>query len=49
LQEWNASETKVPQDVISWLLKAADEKDQSAPPGDQALNEDGQLMIRTGR
>ncbi|KAJ0426668.1 cytochrome P450 [Aspergillus carlsbadensis] len=46
--EWNASETKVPQDVISWLLKAADEKDQSAPPGDQALNEDGRLMIVTG-
>ncbi|KAL5340156.1 cytochrome P450 [Aspergillus crustosus] len=47
-EEWNNSETKVPQDVVSWLLKAADEKDQSAPPGDQALNEDGRLMIITG-
>ncbi|KAL4804568.1 cytochrome P450 [Aspergillus unguis] len=46
--EWKSSETKVPQDVISWLLKAIDEKDQSAPPGDQALNEDGRLMIITG-
>ncbi|KAL2851910.1 cytochrome P450 [Aspergillus pseudoustus] len=47
-KEWNASDTKVPRDVISWLLKAAEEKDQSAPPGDQALNEDGRLMIVTG-
>ncbi|EAA66961.1 hypothetical protein AN8338.2 [Aspergillus nidulans FGSC A4] len=46
--EWNASEDKVPQDVISWLFKASDEKDQSAPPGEQALNEDGQLLIITG-
>ncbi|KAL4960091.1 cytochrome P450 [Aspergillus stella-maris] len=46
--EWNASKDKVPKDVISWLLKAIDEKDQSAPPGDQALNEDGRLMIITG-
>ncbi|KAL3462282.1 cytochrome P450 [Aspergillus heterothallicus] len=46
--EWNVSDTKVPKDVISWLLKAADENDQSAPPGDQALNEDGRLMIITG-
>ncbi|KAL4922111.1 cytochrome P450 [Aspergillus aurantiobrunneus] len=46
--EWATSESKVPQDVISWLLKAIDEKDQSAPPGDQALNEDGRLMIITG-
>lgn len=36
-------------DVISWLLKAIDEKDQSAPPGEQSLNEDGRLMIITGR
>ncbi|KAL4952094.1 cytochrome P450 [Aspergillus filifer] len=46
--EWRESEDKVPKDVISWLLKAIDEKDQSAPPGDQALNEDGRLMIITG-
>ncbi|KAL2867837.1 cytochrome P450 [Aspergillus lucknowensis] len=46
--QWKASESKAPQDVISWLLKATDEGDQSAPPGDQALNEDGRLMIITG-
>ncbi|KAL4925251.1 cytochrome P450 [Aspergillus undulatus] len=46
--EWKASESKVPKDVISWLLKAMDEKDQSAPPGDQALDEDGRLMIIAG-
>ncbi|KAL4746149.1 hypothetical protein BDW72DRAFT_207594 [Aspergillus terricola var. indicus] len=46
--EWNTMQSKVPQDVISWLLKAAEEKDPSAPPGDQALNEDGRLMIITG-
>ncbi|KAL4936547.1 hypothetical protein BDV06DRAFT_216594 [Aspergillus oleicola] len=45
---WKASKDKLPKDVISWLLKAIDEKDQSAPPGDQALNEDGRLMIITG-
>ncbi|KAL4738341.1 cytochrome P450 [Aspergillus similis] len=46
--EWEASEDKVPQDVLSWLLKAIDENDQSAPPGEQALNEDGRLLIITG-
>ncbi|RDW68698.1 cytochrome P450 [Aspergillus mulundensis] len=47
--EWEASGSKVPQDIISWLFKAIDEKDQSAPPGEQALNEDGRLLIITGR
>ncbi|KAL4901993.1 hypothetical protein BDW74DRAFT_187010 [Aspergillus multicolor] len=46
--EWKASGDKVPQDIISWLFKAIDEKDQSSPPGDQALNEDGRLLIITG-
>ncbi|KAL2815253.1 cytochrome P450 [Aspergillus cavernicola] len=46
--EWKTSESKCPEDVISWLLKAADENDQSAPPGDQALNEDSRLLIITG-
>ncbi|KAL3476707.1 cytochrome P450 [Aspergillus californicus] len=46
--EWKLSESKIPQDVVSWLLKAAEEEDQSAPPGEQALNEDGRLMIITG-
>lgn len=40
---------KVPTNVISWLLKAMEEKDPSAPPGDQALNEDGRLLIIAGR
>ncbi|KAJ5751027.1 hypothetical protein N7533_008055 [Penicillium manginii] len=38
-----------PKDVISWLVKALYEEDQSAPPGHQALNEDGRLMIIAGR
>ncbi|KAJ5648973.1 uncharacterized protein N7484_002696 [Penicillium longicatenatum] len=42
------SSIKTPKDVISWLLKAIEEKDPSAPPGDQALNEDGRLMIVAG-
>ncbi|PLB48501.1 putative cytochrome P450 [Aspergillus steynii IBT 23096] len=46
--KWIADEEKSPKDVISWLLKASDENDQSAPPGDQALNEDGRLMLIAG-
>ncbi|CAI7614762.1 unnamed protein product [Penicillium pancosmium] len=33
---------------MSWLVKALYEEDQSAPPGHQALNEDGRLMIIAG-
>jgi hypothetical protein len=40
---------ETPTDVISWLLKAKDENDQSAPPGDKALDEDGRLIIIAGR
>ncbi|KAJ5629814.1 hypothetical protein N7528_003471 [Penicillium herquei] len=39
---------KVPKDVISWLLKAIEEKDPNAPPGNQALNEDCRLMMIAG-
>ncbi|KAI3289225.1 hypothetical protein DTO002I6_6967 [Penicillium roqueforti] len=51
-KRWNSrsdkDSEKLPKDVISWLLKAIEEKDPSAPPGDQALNEDGRLMIIAG-
>jgi len=51
-QEWvlgsGQASVKI-KDVISWLLKAIEEKDPSAPPDDQALNEDGRLMIIAGR
>ncbi|KAL4985338.1 cytochrome P450 [Aspergillus falconensis] len=48
LYEWTASESKVLKDIILWLIRAIDENDQSAPPGEQALNEDGRLLIITG-
>lgn len=52
-QKWalesGQASVKIPKDVISWLLKVIEEKDPSAPPGDQALNEDGRLMIIAGR
>lgn len=38
-----------PKDVMSWLLKAQDETDHSAPPGDGAFQEDSRLMIIAGR
>ena len=38
-----------PQDVMSWLLKAMNEKDPSAPPSEQAVEEDARLLIIAGR
>jgi hypothetical protein len=38
-----------PRDVMSWLLKAEDESDRSAPPGEGAFQEDSRLMIIAGR
>lgn len=38
-----------PQDVISWLIKAFNEGDSSAPPGEMAMQEDARLLIITGR
>ncbi|KAJ4328936.1 hypothetical protein N0V84_000505 [Fusarium piperis] len=38
-----------PRDVISWLLRAEDENDRSAPPGEGAFQEDSRLMIVAGR
>lgn len=40
---------QAPQDVMSWLLKAEDENDRSAPPGEGAFQEDSRLMIIAGR
>ncbi|KIW88830.1 uncharacterized protein Z519_10314 [Cladophialophora bantiana CBS 173.52] len=37
-----------PRDVISWLIKAKYENDQSAPPSDFALSEDTRLIIIAG-
>ncbi|KAF2142309.1 uncharacterized protein K452DRAFT_226565 [Aplosporella prunicola CBS 121167] len=37
-----------PSDLISWLLKARYEGDQSAPPGKGALHEDARLIIIAG-
>ncbi|KAL6854541.1 cytochrome P450 [Trichoderma novae-zelandiae] len=39
---------KEPQDVMSWLLKAMDDNDPSAPPGEQAVQEDARLLIIAG-
>lgn len=38
-----------PRDVISWLIKAFNEGDSSAPPGEMAMQEDARLLIITGR
>ncbi|KAJ5746816.1 cytochrome P450 [Penicillium odoratum] len=46
--QWGLKSDKTPQDVISWLVKALEEKDQAAPPGAQALNDDGRLIIIAG-
>lgn len=48
-QSWKQDDTQDPSDVISWLLKAKKDNDGTAPPGDQALDEDGRLMIIAGR
>lgn len=48
-QEWRQDTVKKPTDVISWLLKAIDDHDPSAPPGDGALYDEGRLAIVAGR
>lgn len=48
-QKWEEEKSQDPADVISWLLKALKENDQSAPPGEVALQEDGRLLIIAGR
>ncbi|KAH0524178.1 hypothetical protein TsFJ059_009080 [Trichoderma semiorbis] len=37
-----------PRDIISWLLKALNEGDPSAPPGEIAIQEDARLLIIAG-
>lgn len=43
------SKDSVPRDIMSWLLKAADEGDPSAPPTDRAFDEEARLLIIAGR
>ena len=38
-----------PQDLISWLLKAVREKDVSASPSHEALEDDTRIIIIAGR
>jgi hypothetical protein len=47
--EKSRGENDDPKDVMSWLLRAEDENDQSAPPGEGAFQEDSRLMIIAGR
>ncbi|OCL06104.1 cytochrome P450 [Glonium stellatum] len=37
-----------PQDVVSWLLKAFEEKDISSSPSEDALHEDSRVMVIAG-
>lgn len=37
-----------PRDIMSWLLKAEEEGDNSAPPGELAIQEDARLLIIAG-
>ncbi|OBS15711.1 hypothetical protein FPOA_13494 [Fusarium poae] len=37
-----------PQDIMSWLVKAMEDGDPCAPPGDQAVEEDARLLIIAG-
>ncbi|PCG92796.1 Cytochrome P450 [Penicillium occitanis (nom. inval.)] len=48
VDSWKQDDTQDPSDVISWLLKAKKDNDGTAPPGEQALDEDGRLMIIAG-
>ncbi|KAI1859785.1 hypothetical protein JX265_010234 [Neoarthrinium moseri] len=47
-QEKSAGKAGGPKDVMSWLLRAEEEGDQSAPPGEGAFQEDSRLMIIAG-
>ncbi|KAI4862377.1 putative benzoate 4-monooxygenase cytochrome P450 [Hypoxylon rubiginosum] len=44
----NLDLSKYPQDVLSWLLKAVVEKDISASPTAESLNDDARLLIIAG-
>jgi hypothetical protein len=47
--EKSSRKNQDPQDVMSWLLRAEEQNDQSAPPGEGAFQEDSRLMIIAGR
>lgn len=40
---------KQPEDIASWLLRAAKEKDGSASPTPESLADDSRLLIIAGR
>ncbi|KAJ4396529.1 hypothetical protein N0V93_000749 [Gnomoniopsis smithogilvyi] len=46
--EKNIGVAKDPQDVMSWLIKAHDEGDGSAPPGEAAFQEDSRVLMVAG-
>lgn len=46
-KDWDGE--KYPQDIISWLLKAVKEKDTSASPSPEALEDDTRVVIIAGR
>lgn len=45
-KNWDSE--KYPQDIVSWLLKAVKEKDVSASPSPQALEDDSRVVIIAG-
>ncbi|KAJ5815613.1 hypothetical protein N7474_007390 [Penicillium riverlandense] len=46
--KWQSGNEETPTDLVSWLLKAKEANDRSAPPGDPALGEEGRLVIIAG-
>jgi cytochrome P450 len=48
-QDWRQDTEKKPTDVVSWLLKAKDDGDPSAPASDRYLYDEGRLAIVAGR
>lgn len=46
--EKKKTDQKDPQDVISWLIRAEDEGDGSAPPGERAFQEDARVLVVAG-
>ena len=45
----STEESWEPRDVMSWLIKAQDESDRSAPPTEAAIQEDARTLISAGR
>ncbi|KXG53397.1 Cytochrome P450 [Penicillium griseofulvum] len=48
MKPWHSELDARPTDIVPWLLKAIDDSDVSAPPGTQALHEDGRLIVTAG-